>query len=111
MRPSRVAVSWGSLFLLTRPASNSANQARNLASSAGGSRKIASSISSTVMAAGIARRPQSLKNHWLANGMQTIFRRPGPAFTAEKQQAWIVLYGASRFKASGGGHGHDSSIP
>jgi hypothetical protein len=52
MRPSRLAVSWGSLFLLTRPASNSANQARNLASLAGGSRRIASSISSTVMTTG-----------------------------------------------------------
>src|SRR5215475_11402238 len=76
MRPSRLAVSWGSLFLLTRPASNSANQARNLASSAGGSRRIASSISSTVIAAGIARRPQSLKNQWLANRDVTVFRRP-----------------------------------
>src|SRR5215813_14456499 len=75
MRPSRLAVSWGSLFLLTRPASNSANQARNLANSAGGSRRIASSITSTVMAAGIARRPQSLKNQWLANRDVTIFRR------------------------------------
>src|SRR5262245_39035787 len=35
MRPSRLAVSWGLLFLLTRPASNSANRARNLANSAG----------------------------------------------------------------------------
>jgi hypothetical protein len=67
MRPSRLAVSWGSLFLLTRPASNSANQARNLANSAGGSRRIASSISSTVMAAGIARRPESLKNSGRGN--------------------------------------------
>src|SRR5262249_60099695 len=75
MRPSRLAVSSGSLLLLTRPASNAANQARNLASSAGGSRRIASSISSTVMAAGIARRPQSLKNQWLANRDVTVFRR------------------------------------
>jgi hypothetical protein len=47
-----------------------------LASSAGGSRRIASSISSTVMSAGIARRPQSLKNKWLANRDVTAFRRP-----------------------------------
>jgi hypothetical protein len=65
----------GSLFLLTRPASNSANQARNLSSSAGGSRRIASSISSTVMATGIARRASSLKKQWPANRDLTVLRR------------------------------------
>src|SRR5207237_9791668 len=45
-RPIRFAVDSGSL---TRPASKSANQARNFASSAGGSRRIASSTSSAVM--------------------------------------------------------------